>query len=976
MAIIERSGILIKKEDGNEIWYYPVTRTQDIISGDIQLDEELSSIANQISNIIAGSVFETALNASSTKAVQNKVIYSALSGKVDKVSGKGLSTNDFTNALLEKLNGIATGANKTVVDSTLNDTSTNPVQNKIITAALDEKVDLVEGMGLSANDFTDELLAKLNGIATGATKVVVDSSLSSTSANAIQNKAVYNALAGKVDVVSGKSLSTNDFTDALKNKLEGIAAGATSVTIDTALSSTSTNPVQNKVVYTQLNRKVDKVDGMGLSANDFTDELLAKLEGIATGANKTVVDSSLNTTSTNPVQNKVINTALSGKVDKVDGMGLSSNDFTSALLEKLNGIAVGATKVTVDSSLSSTSANAIQNKAVYNALAGKVDVVSGKSLSTNDFTDDLLAKLEGIATGANKTVIDTALDASSENPVQNKVINTALSNKVDKVSGKGLSTNDFTSALLTKLNGIATGANKTVIDTALDASSANPVQNKVINTALSNKVDKVSGKGLSTNDFTTELLTKLNGIATGATKVIVDTALSSTSTNPVQNKIVQAAINELTTKVNNMITDAPEAYDTFKEISEYIASHETEYSALLAVSNNKVDKVSGKGLSTNDFTDELLAKLEGIASDATKVTIDSALSSTSTNPVQNKVINTALSGKVDKVSGKGLSTNDFTDDLLTKLNGIADGANKTVIDTALDASSTNPVQNKVINTALSGKVDKVSGKGLSTNDFTTDLLTKLNGIADGATKVTVDSSLSSTSTNTIQNKVVYSALSNKVDKVDGMGLSSNDFTTDLLTKLNGIATGANKTVVDSSISSTSTNPVQNKVVYTQLNGKVDKVDGMGLSANDFTDTLLTKLNGIATGATKVVVDSSLSSSSANAIQNKAVYNALAGKVDVVSGKGLSTNDFTDDLLTKLNGIATGATKYTHPTFTSRTSGLYKITVNSNGHVSAATAATGSDIKSLLAFDMSIAETAPTSVVVDTYFMEIEAIETV
>lgn len=39
----------------------------------------------------------------------------------------------------------------------------------------------------------------------------------------------------------------------------------------------------------------------------------------------------------------------------------------------------------------------------------------------------------------------------------------------------------------------------------------------------------------------------------------------------------------------------------------------------------------------------------------------------------------------------------------TKLNGIATGANKITVDTALSSSSTNPVQNKVINTALAGK---------------------------------------------------------------------------------------------------------------------------------------------------------------------------------------------------------------------------------------------------------------------------------
>ena len=49
---------------------------------------------------------------------------------------------------------------------------------------------------------------------------------------------------------------------------------------------------------------------------------------------------------------------------------------------------------------------------------------------------------------------------------------------------------------------------------------------------------------------------------------------------------------------------------------------------------------------------------------------------------------------------------------------------------------------------------------------------------------------------------------------------------------------------------------------------------------------------------------------------------------------------------KLDGIATGANKYSHPTYTSRASGLYKITVDGTGHVSAATAVAKSDITAL------------------------------
>ena len=55
--------------------------------------------------------------------------------------------------------------------------------------------------------------------------------------------------------------------------------------------------------------------------------------------------------------------------------------------------------------------------------------------------------------------------------------------------------------------------------------------------------------------------TKLNGIATGATKTIVDSALSSTSTNPVQNKIVNEAINA---RVNGLVKLDDEDLDTIK----------------------------------------------------------------------------------------------------------------------------------------------------------------------------------------------------------------------------------------------------------------------------------------------------------------------------------------------------------------------------------------------------------------------------
>lgn len=51
-------------------------------------------------------------------------------------------------------------------------------------------------------------------------------------------------------------------------------------------------------------------------------------------------------------------------------------------------------------------------------------------------------------------------------------------------------------------------------------------------------------------------------------------------------------------------------------------------------------------------------------------------------------------------------------------------------------------------------------------------------------------------------------------------------------------------------------------------------------------------------------------------------------------------------VTKLKGIAEGANKYTHPSHTAQTSGLYKITVDRLGHVTAVSAVQKSDITDL------------------------------
>lgn len=73
---------------------------------------------------------------------------------------------------------------------------------------------------------------------------------------------------------------------------------------------------------------------------------------------------------------------------------------------------------------------------------------------------------------------------------------------------------------------------------------------------------------------------------------------------------------------------------------------------------------------------------------------------------------------------------------------------------------------------------------------------------------------------------------------------------------------------------------------------------------------------------------------------------LSGYVEKEDGKGLSDENFTAAYKDKLDGIAAGANKYVHPTHTAAASGLYKTTVDAEGHVTATTPVTKSDITKL------------------------------
>ena len=151
------------------------------------------------------------------------------------------------------------------------------------------------------------------------------------------------------------------------------------------------------------------------------------------------------------------------------------------------------------------------NKAyVDGALATKADLVSGKIP---------LSQLPEIPS---PITIDSSLSSTSTNPVQNKVINTALGNKVDKVSGKGLSTNDYTTTEKNKLSRIGWIVYR---DPSIEYEKGSIVFSTYSidpNSGSSNKssFDIRGADSSSSGIMTASDKNKLDGIATGANNYI------------------------------------------------------------------------------------------------------------------------------------------------------------------------------------------------------------------------------------------------------------------------------------------------------------------------------------------------------------------------------------------------------------------------------------------------------------------------
>lgn len=99
-------------------------------------------------------------------------------------------------------------------------------------------------------------------------------------------------------------------------------------------------------------------------------------------------------------------------------------------------------------------------------------------------------------------------------------------------------------------------------------------------------------------------------------------------------------------KIAALVNGSPEVLDTLNELAAALGSDPNFATTIATQMGNKVDKVEGKGLSTNDYTTEEKTKLAGIAEGANKTTIVNNLTTTAAGSALDAAQGKALNDKI------------------------------------------------------------------------------------------------------------------------------------------------------------------------------------------------------------------------------------------------------------------------------------------------------------------------------------------
>jgi hypothetical protein len=417
-----------------------------------------------------------------------------------------------------------------------------------------------------------------------------------------------------------------------------------------------------------------------------------------------------------------VTTSAPGTSASVTNSGTSSAAVLDFVLPKGKDGADGG--VTVDEALSNTSVNPVQNRAVKAALDNRA-VLDDTNTFTSPNTFDIIYMQKNVGSirwyEGSQSVVVGHINAESYTGEAN------TAKKATKDGDGNIITSTY--ATKTELNSYVKSVNNTA-----------PDDNGNVNITVSGGVT-------------------------------VDEELSSTSTNPVQNKVIyNALLNKVGTDIFSGFTLLGGATKImWREGTQFIGSinaanyngtaraaiHDGDGNVITNTYAKKTD-ISGFVKTVNGTAPDSAGNVTIAVSGGGNITVDAELSDTSKNPVQNKVIKEALDKRALLDESNVFTNQNLFVYGVTLLTGTTGGG--TIKWYSKDNMST--MVASLSDTNYTGTADK------ATKDGEGNVITTTYAKKSEVSNTTVDTTLSSTSTNPIANKTVYSALGGKLGKTE------------------------------------------------------------------------------------------------------------------------------------------------------------------------------------------------------------------
>lgn len=864
----------------------------------------------------------------------------SIANKVDKREGYDLSKNDFTDKLKEKLEGIEERANYITKLSQLENDTKFQTEEQVRQAisdlidgaddALDTLKELAEALGNDPN-FATTITNKLTDLRNALTDEVnrakeeegkLSTQISEVNSNFIKavdllndkiDTAVTN-LINKIDKVEAKvDKNTADIAD-LRNETTGSLAEAKAYakdlvdkeaelrkTADDALSE-SIHQLNTLHINDKAELKQDIAAEAQLRANADANIQLKLTEEIT---NRQTGDAALESKLSDEVVNrKAADETLQNSITKEVADRTNADNILQMNIDKEAQARESADQVLQTNINSEAATRTAQDQ----ILDQKITALSEK---TDGDKSDVLAAIEA------EKEARIAADADLN------------SKKVDKREGYSLTKNDFTDLLLAKLNGIEEHANYITLVSQL-ANDAGYQTEAEVEAAI----EKIIGSAPEVLDTLEEIAKALGddpNFASTITKKLA--AITEKVNQEIEDRT--AADTALQANIDKEVVERKEADAALKEeLKEYVDnSSETGNTALQVVKDNlakeiqdrkdadttlqaNIDKeASDRKAADKTHTDNIAALTQRVSDLALSIqdainTVKNELTAqvnANTTAIATNQANITKNSEAITAMNKTIADNYkevkdmVNEEIVDRTNGDSNLSSR--IDTTNIALGTETAERKAADQILQVNLDKEVGDRKSAD---TALETKIEGQISNLSQQT------SSEITRVEGKVTQEVKDREAadktlsDRIDSLETGSTAGLNEIKAKVDA-NTVAITTEKDRAIARE--NAIQSNLDTAIANHK-DEVNGLTKDISDEANTRLAGDTALQVNIDKEVADRKnadtlLENKIAQEISDRttAIQAIESKKVDKVDGKVLSSNDFTDILLMKLNGIA-------------------------------------------------------------------------